>query len=54
MFTLNDAKTKLVSDEMPVNQSHADPNQRPGLKPEAIKNLVIHAIQQSSMPSRIW
>jgi N-acetyl-anhydromuramyl-L-alanine amidase AmpD len=49
MFTLNDAKTKLVSDESPINQGHPDPNQRPGLKPEQVKNLVIHAIQQSSM-----
>ena len=53
MFTLNGAKTKLVSDDMPVNQSHADPNQRPGAKPEDIKNLVIHAIQQSSMQNAV-
>jgi N-acetyl-anhydromuramyl-L-alanine amidase AmpD len=49
MFALNDAKTKLVSDETPINQSRPDPSQRPGLKPEAIKNIIIHAIQQSSM-----
>ena len=53
MFTLNEAKTKLVSDEMPIDQKHVDPNQRPGLKPGDIKNLVIHAIQVSSMQNAV-
>ncbi len=53
MFTLNRSKTKLVSDEMPINQSHADPNQKPGLKPKDIKNLVIHGIQASSMQNAV-
>ena len=53
MFTLNSAKTKLVSDETPINQSHPDPNKKTGLKPGEIKNLVIHSVQASTMQNAI-
>ena len=55
MFTLNSANTRLVSesDETLINQSHPDPNKKPGLKPGEIKNLVIHPVQASSMQNAI-
>lgn len=53
MFTINEAKTKLENAEFPIDQKHPDPNRRPGLVPENIKNLVIHAIQASSMQNAV-
>lgn len=55
MFTLNNAKAKLVSDssETQVNQNHPDPNKKAGLKPAEIKNLVIHPVQASTMQNAI-
>jgi len=50
MFSLNASHTQLISDDLPVNQDHVDPNSRAGLVP---KNLVIHAIQVSSMQNAI-
>lgn len=53
MYSINSAQTRLVSDETAVNQNHPDPNKKRGLKPEAIKNLVIHSVQASTMQNAI-
>ncbi len=50
MYSLNDSKTKLISDVLPINKAHVDPNSRPGLQP---KNLLIHPIQVSSMQNAV-
>lgn len=50
MFTLNEKKTKLISDEIPINQGHVDSNNRAGLKP---KNLIIHCSGGPSLKSAV-
>lgn len=54
MFTLNIDKTKLEFDgEGTEIIRHPDPNRKPGLKPEDIKSLVIHAVQASTLQNAV-
>jgi N-acetylmuramoyl-L-alanine amidase len=48
MFSLNDSKTKLISDDLPINQSLVDANTKAGLKP---KNLIFHCSGGPSLSS---
>jgi N-acetylmuramoyl-L-alanine amidase len=50
VFTLNASKTKLISDEIPINQGQVDANNKAGLKP---KNVIIHCSGGPSLKSAV-